>query len=93
VSHEEYLTFNVKCRKFELILKILKVKPFDFTPLAFKYAKEYSLNCIKVRTLDLRKKLFNMRLKNDELKQELEGTHVYGQCSHRFRHLCIKRDL
>ncbi len=48
------------------------MKPFDFTPLAFKYAKEYSLNCIKVRILDLRKKLFNMRLKNDKLKQELE---------------------
>ncbi len=35
VSHEEYLTFNVKCRKFELIPKTLKVKPFDFIPLAF----------------------------------------------------------
>ncbi len=35
VSYEEYLTSNDKYRKFELMLKTLKVKPFNFTPFAF----------------------------------------------------------
>ncbi len=60
-KYREHLTFNIKCRNYELIPNSLKVKPFDFCKLGFKYAKEYSLKCLKIRVIECRKKLFNMK--------------------------------
>jgi hypothetical protein len=55
VKNEEHLTFNIKCIRNEVIPKTIKAKVFDYVPLAHKYAREYSLKCLKVRILETRK--------------------------------------
>jgi hypothetical protein len=72
-KHEEHLTFNIKCRKYELIPSSLKVKPFDLCELGYKYAKDYSLKCLKVRVLECRKKLFYMKKKVESIVKELKN--------------------